>query len=400
MLTDDFHFGVPASREGLGRRGPGGARMTTLRLLDAEPGPDRQGADLYSCSYTSDGRFVLSAGWDGFLRLWDAPTGAEVSALQVGRKPLSACAISPDGRQWLAGSIEGLLTIHDAETRELVSGLTAHTRPISAIRYGPDGESVATASWDRLVVLRKLGKEREARTMTGHKDIVAGCRFTGDGGRLLSWSYDHTLRLWELASGRDVSVLNGHEDRVTAAAPSPDGRWAVSGGRDGAVHLWDLSSGASARFVQRRAEARAVYFLPDGASAVLVDAAGAVALLSTADLTVQSEVQTGTKPLCADLSASGMELVLGGEDGRVRFLTVEGLEDSALVVTAGRRSRESRGVLHRLLGRPRLSYVYECTCPVCRRAVESAHLPTEPFRCPGCGRALRVSGAVRELQEA
>ena len=83
------------------------------------------------------------------------------SALQVGRKPLSACAISPDGRQWLAGSIEGLLTIHDAETQELISGLTAHTRPISAIRYGPDGEQAATASWDRLVVLRTFGKERK-----------------------------------------------------------------------------------------------------------------------------------------------------------------------------------------------------------------------------------------------
>ena len=400
MLTDDFLFRVPASREGLGRRGRGGGRMATLRLLEAEPGPDRHGADLYSCSYSSDGRFVLSAGWDGFLRLWEAPAGAEVSALQVGRKPLSACAISPDGRQWLAGSIEGLLTIHDAETQELISGLTAHTRPISAIRYGPDGEQAATASWDRLVVLRTFGKEREARTMTGHKDIVAGCRFTGDGRRILSWSYDHTLRLWDAANGREACVLNGHEDRVTAAAPSPDGRWAVSGGRDGVVHLWDLSSGASVASACGRAEVRAVFFLPDGASAALVDADGAVALLSTADLAVQSEVQTGTKPLCADLSTSGMELVLGGEDGRVHFLAVDGLEESALVVTAGRRVRESRGVLGRLLGRSRLHYVYECTCPVCRHAIESAQLPTEPFRCPGCGRSLCVGGAVRELQEA
>ena len=157
--------------------------------------------------------------------------------------------------------------------------------------------------------------------------------------------------------------------------------------------------GTSFRSVQWQAEVRAVFFLPDGAAVVLVGADGAAALLSAPDLALQAEVPTGAKPLCADLSASGMEFVLGGEDGRVRFLAVEGLEESPLVVTAGRRTRESGGVFGRLLGRPRLRYVYECTCPACRRAVESAQLPTAPFSCPGCGRPLRISGPVRELQE-
>ena len=324
-------------------------------------------------------------------------TGAEVSAFQVGVKPLSACAIAPDGRRWLAGSIEGVLTIHDAETQQLVSSLTAHTRPISAIHYGPDGEQTATSSWDRLVAVRKFGKERETRMLSGHKDIVAGCRFIGDG-RLLSWSYDASLRLWDVASTREVCVLHGHEDRVTAAAPSPDGRWAVSGGRDGAVHLWDLESGASVGSVQGQAEVRACLFLLDGTSVIVVDATGAATMLSAPDLAVQSELPTGTKPLCADLSHSGTEFVLGGEDGRVHFVAVEGREESALVVNATRRTQENRSVFGRLLGKSRFRYVYEYTCPVCRRAVESAQLPTEPFPCPGCRRTLRVGGSVRELQ--
>ncbi|HVS39394.1 MAG TPA: hypothetical protein VMS17_27805, partial [Gemmataceae bacterium] len=244
---------------------------------------------------------------------------------------------------------------------------------------------------------RKLGKERETRNLTGHKDIVAGCGFTADG-RLLSWSHDGTLRLWDAVSGREVGVLRGHEDRVTAAAPSPDGRWAVSGGRDGVVHLWDLASMASVAYVQGTAEVRACYFLPDGASVIVADADGAVMMLSAPGLDVEAEVEVGAKPQCGDLSPSGTEFVLGGEDGRVYFLAVEEREASALVVTAGRRPHENRGMFGRLLGKPRVHYVYECTCPVCRRVAESPQLPNQPFPCPGCHRALRVSGPVRELQ--
>ncbi len=373
--------------------------MATLLLLDAEPGPGRPGADLYSVTYAFDGRSVLSAGWDGFLRSWEAPSGAEIASLQVSAKPLSACTISPDGKHWLAGSMEGVLTIHDAETQELVFSMTAHTRPISAICYAPVGEQAATASWDRLIALRHFDKDREARVLSGHKDIVAGCRFTGDGGRVLSWSYDATLRLWNAANGREEHVLRGHADRVTAAAPSPDGQWAGSGGRDGAVLLWDLAAGVSVASIRRPTEVRACFFLLDGSAVGVVDAAGVVTFLSAPDLTVQSEVEIPTEPLCASLSPSGTELVLGCQDGSLRFLAVEGLEESPLLVTAGRRPRDGRGVFDRLLGKPRLRYVYECTCPVCRRAVESAQLPTQPFSCPGCRRPLRVGGPVREQQE-
>ena len=44
--------------------------MVTLQILAMEPRETRKGADLYACNYTSDGAYVLSAGWDGFLYPW------------------------------------------------------------------------------------------------------------------------------------------------------------------------------------------------------------------------------------------------------------------------------------------------------------------------------------------
>src|SRR5581483_12291532 len=75
--------------------------VPTLRLTPA-PESEKHEGEVFSCCYTPDGAFVLSAGWDGHLRLWEVSSGAHLTALKVGNKPLSACAVSPDGKRWVA----------------------------------------------------------------------------------------------------------------------------------------------------------------------------------------------------------------------------------------------------------------------------------------------------------
>ena len=83
--------------------------MGTLQLRDSEPGTPGHDGEIYGCAYAPDGAFVLSAGWDGHLRLWESTTGSPIAALQAGAKPLASCTWTPDGKQWLSGSMEGLL---------------------------------------------------------------------------------------------------------------------------------------------------------------------------------------------------------------------------------------------------------------------------------------------------
>jgi WD40 repeat protein len=372
----------------------------TLQLRDSEPGTPGHDGEIYGCAYAPDGAFVLSAGWDGHLRLWETTTGAPIAALQAGAKPLASCTWTPDGKQWLSGSMEGLLCFWDGITHQPGQTFLAHTRPISALRYAPDGQQLATASWDRQVLLRKVGKEREGKALAGHQDIVAGCRYTADGKQLLSWSYDGTLRLWDVEFGGELGTLHGHEDRVTAAALSPDGAWAVSGGRDGVLRLWDLRQKAEILSVSQGAEVRGCFFLLDGESLVTIDANGWMLLLSAPGFEVQAELQTGLKVLCGDLAPSGQQIVLGGEDGQLYWVTVEGRENSALLVTATRGIRQSTSVFGRLLGKTHTKTVYSYTCPICQQSVEVASLPSKPFRCSHCRRSLRINAQVRQLQQS
>ncbi len=374
--------------------------MQTLRLLKSGSGSGGHDGDVFACSYTPDGQFVLSAGWDGYLRLWEAERGAPVSELRAGSKPLSACAVAPDGKRWLSGSMDGLLARWDAATQHQVSMFLAHTRPISCITFAADGDQMATASWDRRVHLWKTGQERDSRHLEGHTDIVAGCRFTPNGQTLVSWSYDGTVRLWEAARCRQVGELQGHADRITTGAVCPDGRWIASGARDRVLKLWDLAAGQEVCSVELDAEVRSCFFLLNLESLVSVDGNGRLLLHSLPDLEVRSELATRLSVQSADLAPSGSQLALGCADGRVYFVAVDGFDSTSLLVTPTQTSRRTANVLQRLFGTSRLHHTYRFTCPACRYTFELAHTaPGQPAPCPSCHRNLRIGSHMKIAKE-
>jgi WD40 repeat protein len=372
--------------------------MTTLRLLTDEMADTGHDGEVFGCAYSPDNAAVLSAGWDGHLRYWNAGTGDELASLQANPKALSACAFTPNGKQCVSGSMDGMLAFWDLHSHECVDTFVAHTRPISAICYAPNGKQLATASWDRKVVLRKVGNEREGKVLHGHTDIVSGCRYTLDGLNLLTWSHDGTVRLWDVEQTREIATLGTHEDRVTAAALAPDGRWAVTCGRDGSMKLWDLADRVEAVSAQQAAEVRGCFFTLDAQSFVTVDAEGWLIVLAVPTMEVQLEIRTRLKVMCSDLAPGGGQLALGCEDGCMRFVAVEGFENASVPVTPTKVAQETDTLLGRFLGKKSIRHVFQFTCPACLNVAEVVSLPSAPVSCDRCGRMLRVNRHARELQ--
>jgi WD40 repeat protein len=247
-------------------------------------------------------------------------------------------------------------------------------------------------------VLRKIGKEREGKTLSGHQDIVAGCRFTPDSSRLLSWSYDGTLCIWDATSGKLIHTLTGHEDRVTAAAITPDGRVAVSGGRDGSIKVWDLQQGRELATQLQVGEIRGCFCLADGQSVVTVDANGWLVLLGIPALELQTELNTGLKVMCGDLALASNQIALGGENGQVSLVALEGFEDTPLLVIAKRGVKTASTFFTRLLGHTKNVTTYHYTCPACQQTLETNQMPDKAFPCSHCQRPLRMTNPAPQLQ--
>jgi hypothetical protein len=106
----------------------------------------------------------------------------------------------------------------------------------------------------------------------------------------------------------------------------------------------------------------------------------------------QDQLALGKPAQCAALSPGGSQLAVGGEDGHLRLLTVDGVADLPLLVTATRSDRRTASRLQKLFGRSTTTAVFACVCPVCRSGVEhTGSLPGDPVPCPGCQRPLRFN---------
>ena len=118
----------------------------------------------WACAYAPDSTRLLSAGWDGTVRLWDASNGEALLVLSGHFGPVWRCIFSPDGTRLLSAGDDGTLRIWDA------------------------------ARGDAII------------TLTGHAGAIWSCAFSPDGARLLSAGFDGTLRLWDAQSGELLRI--------------------------------------------------------------------------------------------------------------------------------------------------------------------------------------------------
>ncbi len=277
-------------------------------VLDVGTGPVR------GVAFSPDSRMVITAGWDGVVRLWEEATGevrdilesphsrvtalalapdgttlAEAGPDRVGKggsvvlwdlatrqvrahwpgfRETTALVFAPDGRTLAMGGAGGKRT-SDLKLLDVVSGQEyliprRHLGGIVALAFSPDGRLLAVAGRDKTLRLVDLDTNEEDTLPPGHTDSVNAVAFSPDGTTLASGGKDKTIRLWDMATRREAAVLTSTTGRVFAVAFSPDGK-VLATGSGGRATLWDLEQ--KQELVSFKGHKNAVFgvaFAPDG----------------------------------------------------------------------------------------------------------------------------------------
>ena len=220
-----------------------------------------------SVAFSPDGNKIVSGGWDGTIRLWNAHTGELLHTLKThkyGRYPVYSVAFSPDGNKIVSGSSDNNIRLWNAHTGELLKILTGHTSDVISVAFHPDGHTLASGSADRTIRLWNANTGELLKILTGRAHNTLNIAFSPDGNTIASGSSDNTIRLWNANTGELLKTLAGHTRDVISVAFHPDGNTLASSSWD-TIRLWNTNTGELLKlFTEHTSEVNSVAFSPDG----------------------------------------------------------------------------------------------------------------------------------------
>jgi cytochrome c len=201
--------------------------------------------------------------------------------------------------------------------------LRGHGGPVRTLAISPDGQTAISGSFDSTAIRWSLARGAAEQVLRFHADAVNAVALLRDG-RAATAGADGRIAIWTPGKTEPDAVLEGHTAPIVALALSPDGATLASASWDQTVRLWPLAGGTPRVLEGHTQNVNGVAFAPDGRTLVSVSYDQSVRIWPLADTTSPTVVALPT-PLNAVAVAGDGEIAAGGADGRIYFLSGDGI---------------------------------------------------------------------------
>jgi WD40 repeat protein len=226
--------------------------MTTIYLRKFDTKIKNHHASVYSLTFSSDGRFVLTAGGATNAAVWDLRTGALVRVFKRHQDFPKLIVAAKRQMHAFTAAFDAIIRRWDIETGKELCALVGHERPegtseepITCFVLSEDERYGFSGGLDATIRVWDLTSGTLLRTLTGSLDeITSICVLPGN--RLLTGcAGDAYLRVWDFSTGELLLKLSGHRRKaeyLSAIVVNRSGTRAVSAGDDPQPVVWDLTT--------------------------------------------------------------------------------------------------------------------------------------------------------------
>jgi WD40 repeat protein len=201
---------------------------------------------ISSIVFFSDGRQLITGGFDGKLCLWSVPELKLLRMIEHGAsggggkdEMIVAVALGTDDEYIAVGFMSGSVGMYEPTFSQPMSTFLAHSEFLLNVVISPM-DLIATASHDTTAKLWTLrGVASCKQVLRGHTDFVLTVAFPPKDQVVFTGSKDETIRCWSQKTGEQLFILHGHKNTVFQIDAHPKERWIVACSGDGLVCMWE-----------------------------------------------------------------------------------------------------------------------------------------------------------------
>src|SRR3989339_487304 len=221
---------------------------TSSKLWDISTGKLLQEFENYtsgSIDISPDGKFLAVAVLKS-IHLWDINKNKLLRKFEIIDKVVSSflsynfVLFHPNGKYIISGDSEGTIRFWNINTGKSSINEINNLKQISSLSFSLDGSYFLTAGNEVRIWEASTGKfitklEQKAFPINS-VDFNVNKNYFASGGD------DNTIKIWETNTGSLLSTFKGHTDHVRSVKFSSKGNYLVSGSKDGTIKLWDVET--------------------------------------------------------------------------------------------------------------------------------------------------------------